>query len=352
VSTIARTLRRSPLTLAKADPQRAAKLANLVYVSDETPGITRKGAGKGFAYYAPGGTRITCKIERRRLNTLAVPPAYRDVWLCPLPDGHIQATGFDDRGRKQYRYHDRWHEVRDAAKYHHLSAFAEALPTIRRTVANHLRRKGLPREKVLAAVVRLMDKTGVRIGNDEYARDHGHYGATTLLNDHAEVRRGGRVTMNFVGKSGKEAEIDLTDAQLARVVEACQDLPGQELFGYEDDAGRPVDVTSQDVNEYLRDISGGPFTAKDFRTWAGTVAAAALLRDAPPADTVTARKKTVVEVVKQVAAGLNNTPAVCRKCYIHPAILTAYDAGQTIDAGTAADSLTADEVATVAALTG
>ena len=347
-------LRTSPKSLAaaKADPEKAAEVANLVYVTDQTPGITRRGFGKGFAYYKPDGTKITDKKEIARLNGLAVPPAYKDVWLCPDPDGHIQATGYDDAGRKQYRYHDRWHEVRDAAKYHHMLGFAETLPTIRKTVSGHLRKRGLPREKVLAAVVRLMDRTHLRVGNDEYARDHGHFGVTTIRNDHAEVSPSGRIHLEFVGKSGKEAEIDLRDPALAKIVEACQDLPGQELFAYETADGKVVDVTSQDVNDYLREISGGPYTAKDFRTWAGTVATAVCLRECGAAETKTAAKKNVVAAVKLVAERLNNTPAVCRKCYIHPKVLEHYESGTTIATGTESGDLDPDEAATVKLLRG
>ena len=348
-----KTLRR-----LKHVPEAAARAADLVYVNDESPGIRRRKFGRGFAYYDPVGKKLPKGDFTARIDKLAIPPAYRDVWICPLPNGHLQATGLDDRDRKQYRYHERWHEVRDLAKYAHMVEFARTLPRIRRAVTRDLKLDGLPRERVLAAVVRLMDRTHLRIGNDAYAKDNGHFGLTTLLDDHVDFGRGGRMAFNFVGKSGKERDVTLADPQLAKIVKGCQDLPGQELFAYEDNAaeGGWRDVTSTDVNEYLKEISGheggGGFTAKDFRTWAGTVLAAAGLRDAGPAEGKTAIKKQITQVVKATAAELGNTPAVCRKCYIHPAVLDAYASGEVITPATKRPrGLRADEADTLALLT-
>ena len=339
--------------MAMPDPEAAAKAADLIYVSDDAPGITRRKFGKGYAYYRPDGDKIDADEVIARINSMAIPPAYRSVWICPLPNGHLQATGLDDRDRKQYRYHDRWHEVRDAAKYEHVVDFARTLPRIRRAVNRHLKLQGLPRERVLAAVVRVMDDAHIRVGNDAYAKDNNHFGLTTIRDEHVEFGRGGRMHFGFVGKSGKERDIDLKDPKLAKVVRGCQDLPGQELFAYEDEAaqGGWRDVKSQDVNEYLREVSGGPYTAKDFRTWAGTVLTAAALRDLGPAGTKTAVKKTIVAAIKATAEGLGNTPAVCRKCYIHPTVLTSYEAGRVIErAGKRLRGLRADEADTLALL--
>jgi DNA topoisomerase-1 len=254
---------------------------------------------------------------------LAIPPAWKDVWICPDANGHLQATGYDDRRRKQYRYHPRWREIRDQQKYDRLIAFAQRLPKLRRRVNRDLKRRGMPREKVLAAVVRLLEMTLIRVGNDEYAKDNGSFGLTTLRNDHVQVN-GSTICFEFQGKCGKEHEIDLCDGRLARIVAKCQDLPGQELFQFLDDEGQVRDIGSIDVNDYLREIAGDDFTAKDFRTWAGTLLAARALEEMREFDSQSAAKRNVVRAIEHVAERLGNTKAVCRKCYIHPAVIEAY----------------------------
>jgi DNA topoisomerase-1 len=258
-----------------------------------------------------------------RIRSLVIPPAWTDVWICPDPRGHLQATGRDARGRKQYRYHPRWREVRDEDKYGRLAEFGRALPAIRRRVARDLGRQGLPREKVLAAVVKLLETTFIRVGNDEYARQNRSFGLTTMRDGHVRVT-GSKVKFLFRGKSGVQHELELDDRRLARIVRQCRDLPGQELFQYLDASGRPVDVGSDDVNAYLKEITGTDFTSKDFRTWAGTVLAAQLLCVCEPCASATAGKKAIVTAIDQVAKRLGNTRAVCRKCYVHPAVIDAY----------------------------
>ena len=302
---------------------QAAKAADLRYVADDQPGITRVKKGKGFAYVLPSGKPIDDPDTEIRIKALAIPPAWTDVWICPISNGHIQATGRDQRGRKQYRYHARWREVRDQAKYDKMISFAQALPTIRRRCQADLARTALPREKVLAAVVRIMEKTLIRVGNDEYASHNDSYGLTTLRDHHAEVR-GAKVTFEFKGKSGKAHEIDLAEKRLAKIVQHCQDLPGEELFQYVDQQGVVRDVGSSDVNDYLREITGENFTAKDFRTWAGTVLAARALAEFRKFDSNAEAKRNVVKAIENVAMRLGNTKAVCRKCYVHPAILNSY----------------------------
>jgi DNA topoisomerase-1 len=316
----------------KPDNVRAAREAGLVYVSDESPGITRKKqAAKHFIYLDPRGKAIKDRETLDRIRMLAIPPAYRDVWICPNPRGHIQAVGRDDRGRKQYRYHEKWREVRDENKYGRMLDFARALPVIRRTVARHLKLKGLPREKVLAAVVKFMEMTLIRVGNDEYAKNNKSFGLTTLQDRHAKFSRGGKVKLEFRGKSGVEHEFKIEDPRLARIARQCQDLPGQDLFQYLDENGVVRDIGSGDVNDYLRQITGKDFTAKDFRTWAGTVLAATALQEIEKFDTHAQAKKNVVRAVESVAAKLGNTKAVCRKCYIHPEVLNAYMEGSLVD---------------------
>ena len=319
------------MTLELADAQASAEEAGLRYVTDTGPGIRRRRAGKGFTYIGPDGRRITDPERLAWIGRLAIPPAWTDVWICPIKRGHIQATGRDARGRKQYRYHPRWREVRDEAKYERLIEFARALPRVRRRAERDLRRRGLPREKVLALVVRLLEETLIRVGNDEYARENRSYGLSTLRDRHARVR-GDRIRFTFRGKAGKEHEISVRDRRLARLVKACQDLPGQELFQYLDADGRRVDVTSGDVNDYLREITGDDFTAKDFRTWAGTVAAAMALQEFTEIDDETGRSKAVVRAIEEVAEQLGNTPAVCRACYVHPEVIERYLDGTMIDA--------------------
>lgn len=320
--------RRRPRSITP-HPEQSALDAGLRYVSDEMPGITRRRAGKGFTYLSPAGRPVRDKATLARIKSLAIPPAWTEVWICPSPDGHVQATGRDQRGRKQHRYHPRWHEVRDETKFSRMLDFARALPGIRRTVRRHLKLPGLPREKVLAAVVSLLEKTLIRVGNEEYALTNNHYGLTTLQDDHVDVSRG-KVRFEFTGKSGVERQIDLNDPKLATVVRKCQDLPGEDLFQYIDDAGQVVDVTSSDVNDYLREITGQPFTAKDFRTWAGTVLAAVALREFESFDSQAQAKKNVLRAIESVAERLGNTKAVCRKCYIHPQVIQTYLTGDTL----------------------
>jgi DNA topoisomerase I len=310
----------------------SAKLAGLRYVSDEMPGIKRVSRGRRFAYIAPDGTEIRDKNELARIKALAVPPAYTNVWICPFAHGHIQATGRDARRRKQYRYHKRWREVRDENKYGRLIAFAECLPKIRKRVEADLALPGLPREKVLATVVELLQTTAIRIGNDEYAKENNSFGLTTLQNRHAKVE-GGSVRFSFRGKSGIKHAIDLRDRRLAKIIRQCQELPGQQLFEYVDDDGTTRAIDSYDVNEYIRSISGDEFSAKDFRTWLGTVSCAVLLAQEEIAETPTDRKQRIVNVIKDVAKRLGNTPSVCRKCYVHPHVIQAYMDGARLDLG-------------------
>jgi len=306
-----------------ADPAESAAEAGLRHVTDGQPGIRRKRAGKGWSYIGPDGERISDRRKRAWINGLAIPPAWTDVWICPSQRGHIQATGRDSRGRKQYRYHPRWREVRDEAKYDRIIAFGEALPKIRERVQHDLELPGLPRERVLAAVVRLLETTRARVGNEEYARENNSFGLTTLRNRHAEVGER-RVRFRFRGKGGKVSDVQLSDRRLARIVARCQELPGQALFTYLDDEGEPRSVDSADVNAYLREISGQEFTAKDFRTWAGTVLAAWALRELTEFDSDAQAKKNVVRAVETVAERLGNTPAVSRKSYVHPSVIDAY----------------------------
>jgi DNA topoisomerase I len=306
-----------------ADPKKAAKAAGLRYVEDDRPGITRQHHGRRFEYLSARGKRLTNAKTLKRIAALAIPPAWTNVWICPDENGHLQATGRDARGRKQYRYHQRWRSVRDENKYEKLIAFAHVLPRIRRRVARDLAGRGLSRERVLAAVVRLLETTLIRVGNDEYAKSNGSFGLTTMRNKHARVK-GEKIRFEFRGKSGIEHEIDLADPRLARIVRQCQDLPGQELFQYLDDDGKVRDIGSADVNDYLREISGLDVTAKDFRTWAGTALAAQALQEFEEFDSQAAAKRNITAAIERVAERLGNTKAICRKCYIHPAIFDAY----------------------------
>lgn len=304
----------------------SAKAARLRYVSDDMPGIRREKRGEHFAYVAPDGASIEDEDELARIKALAIPPAYNDVWICPLANGHIQATARDARGRKQYRYHKRWREVRDENKYERMAPFAQALPGMRRKLERDLALPGLPRNKVMATIVQLLASTAIRVGNDEYARDNNSFGLTTLRNTHARVR-GATVRFSFRGKSGVRHAVDLHDRRIAKTVRQCQDLPGQRLFEYLDDDGSTQSVDSSDVNEYIRELAGEDFSAKDFRTWAGTVTCATLLAD-ETLEQASERKQRVVDVIKEVARRLGNTPAICRKCYVHPAIVDAYLEGR------------------------
>jgi DNA topoisomerase-1 len=311
------------------DPVESSKLAGLRYVSDERPGITRRRRGKSFQYFDPDGKPIRNKDEIARIKSLAIPPAWMDVWICPRANGHIQATGRDAKGRKQSRYHPRWREVRDETKYERMKLFGDALPVIRDRVEKDLALPDLPREKVLATIVRLLETTFIRVGNAEYAKENHSYGLTTMRNKHVDVE-GATVRFKFQGKSGKRHEIDINDRRLAGIVKRCLDLPGYELFQYVNDDGTLHSVDSADVNEYLRSITEQPFTAKDFRTWAGTVLACLALREFEIFESATQAKKNMVQAVKAVAEQLGNTPAVCRKCYIHPAVLDSYMTGELV----------------------
>ncbi|MGI9145814.1 MAG: DNA topoisomerase IB [Chloroflexota bacterium] len=311
------------MTVESANSVDSATMAGLRYVDDDGPGIRRKRAGAAFSYLGADGQRIRDARTIQRIRSLAIPPAWSDVWICTDPDGHIQATGRDARGRKQYHYHPRWREVRDAAKYERLAAFAQALPGIRHHVMDDLAQRGIPRTKVLATLVRLLEETSIRIGNEEYRRQNRSFGLTTMLDRHARIE-GGTVRFEFKGKSGRQHSIKLSDRRLARIVKQCQEIPGQELFQYLDEEGNRHSVGSSDVNEYLRQISGGEFTAKDFRTWNGTVLALRYLRMCESPSSTTAGKRLVSGAIKSVAQELGNTPAVCRKAYIHPVVLNAY----------------------------
>jgi DNA topoisomerase I len=320
VSPRSRARRRPDL---QADPRASARAAGLRYSSDARPGITRHRVGKGFSYRRPDGDRVKDRTVLRRIRSLAIPPAWTDVWICTDPAGHLQATGRDARGRKQYRYHPAWTRGRDDLKFERLLDVARVLPRIRERCDADLARPGLSREKVLAAVVRLLELTLIRVGNEEYARLNRSFGLTTLKRRHAKVE-GSAIRFRFAGKSGKRHEVGLRDRRLAAIVRRCQDLPGQELFAYIGDDGVPHDISSDDVNEYLREISGIDMTAKDFRTWAGTVLAYRALRALAPVESGRAAKKNVVEAVRLTADQLGNTPAVARRSYVHPAILDSY----------------------------
>ena len=317
--------------IAVVEPEAVADQAGLHYVRDDAPGIRRRKAGKSFSYRDPDGRVIKDEETLKRIRKLAIPPAYTDVWICPDPLGHIQATGRDARGRKQYRYHPKWREARDETKYHRMLAFARALPSIRERIEADLRRSGLPREKVLATVVRLLESSLIRVGNDEYAKQNRSFGLTTMRDRHAKIN-GSEIQFRFRGKHGKEHKISLRDRRLARVVKACQDLPGQELFQYIDPDGQKRDVTSQDVNAYLREIAGDEFSAKDFRTWAGTMLAAFALQEFETFDTQAGARKNITRAIEKVASRLGNTPTICRKCYVHPEVFNAYLEGDLLNA--------------------
>jgi DNA topoisomerase-1 len=306
-----------------ADPVQSAQEAGLRYVHDTQPGIRRVRRGKGFRYVGPDGKTVRDREVLWRIRSLVIPPAWKDVWICLLANGHLQATGKDDRGRKQYRYHPRWRAVRDETKYERMIAFGQALPRIRARTQRDLALPGLPRAKVLAAVVRLLETTLVRVGNEEYAKENHSFGLTTMRDRHAHFH-GGVVRFAFRGKSGVKHDVDVNDRRLARIVKQCQDIPGQELFQYYDEDGAHHTVTSTDVNEYLHEIAGREFTAKDFRTWAGTVLAARALQEFEAFDSKAQAKRNIVRAIEAVAGRLGNTKAVCRKCYIHPAVLDAY----------------------------
>ena len=322
----ARTIRRRPRVAA--DPVESAKAAGLRYVNGGR-GLRRRRAGTGFTYVDPDGRRVADPDDLRRIRSLAIPPAWRDVWICPSAGGHIQAVGRDTRGRKQYRYHPKWRALRDDTKYTRMIAFAEALPKIRARVERDLARPGLPREKVIAGIVRLLETTCIRVGNVEYAKTNGSFGLTTLRNRHVDVS-GATVRFEFRGKGGKTISVGVTDRRVARVVARCQELPGRELFQYVDADGARQTIDSADVNAYLQDIGGDEFTAKDFRTWIGTVLAARALREVSAFRSKTEARRNVMRATESVARQLGNTPAICRKSYVHPAIVDAYFDGRVI----------------------
>jgi DNA topoisomerase I len=304
-------------------PFDSAKAAHLRYVTGDGPGISRKRRGKSFYYVRPGSKLVRDTATLERIRSLAIPPAWEHVWICPLENGHIQAIGRDARGRKQYRYHSRYREVRDQAKFDHMRTFGAALPKIRAQVNKDLSLNGLPKRKVLAAIVRLLDKTCIRVGNEEYAKANKSFGLSTLRNRHADVR-GSRVHFHFDGKSHQEHDITLRDRRVATIVKQCQDLPGQELFEYQLGPGEPVNVTSTDVNEYLRETTQEDLTAKDFRTWHGTGRMALELVAIGPASTEMETKRNISQAIKETAKHLGNRPAACRKYYVHPAVFSSY----------------------------
>lgn len=311
------------------DPRDAAEGAGLAYVTDEEPGVTRHRSGKGFFFRGVDGKRITDTQTIARIRHLAIPPAYRDVWICPDAKGHIQATGRDDKGRKQYRYHPGFREVRESVKYEHVMTFGAVLPTIRAKVREHMALRGLSREKVLATVVYLLERTLIRVGNEGYVKENKSYGLTTLRNRHVDIE-GSELHFEFKGKSNKMWRLNVKDRRVAKIIRACQDLPGQHLFQYLDGDGARHPVSSQDVNTYLHEISGRDITAKDFRTWHGTVLAALALREFEQFDSEAKAKKNVRAAIERVSSRLGNTATICRKCYVHPEVLNSYMSGELL----------------------
>ena len=309
--------------------RRAATRAGLTYVTDGFAGITRKRSGTGWSYFAPNGSRIRDAEKRRRLNKLAIPPAWTDVWICPDPNGHIQATARDARGRKQYRYHASYREARDRSKFRHMLEFSEVLPLLRSRIERDLKSDTLTRDQVLATVIRLLDKTLIRVGNDEYARENHSFGLTTLRRRHVKVN-GTAVRFSFRGKSGIEHDVAIVDGRLARIIQRCQEIPGYELFQYVDDEGRRQAITSDDVNAHLREITGRDVTAKDFRTWGGTMHAAIALQSMGVAASRREADRNILRALDIVRERLGNTRAVCRKYYVHPALIEAYRMGRTV----------------------
>jgi DNA topoisomerase-1 len=301
-----------------------AKAAGLRYVDDRSPGIRRRRTHSGFTYTDAGGDPVRDEAEIARIKALAIPPAYEDVWICPHPRGHLQATGRDARGRKQYRYHRQWREVRDANKYESTIAFAKALPALRARIAADLARTAMTRENVLASVVRMLETTLVRIGNENYARDNDSYGLTTLRARHVRIEGAKRIRLRFRGKSGVEHAVTIEDRRLAKTIKRCRDLPGETLFCFIDDEGETQPIASDDVNDYIREAIGDEFSAKNFRTWTATVACAVALEDIGPAATLAEAKEKLALAVSQTAKRLGNTSSVCRKAYIHPVVIETY----------------------------
>jgi DNA topoisomerase-1 len=318
----------SGLTVAVfVDPVESAKAAGLRYVTDDEPGIRRRKSGKGFTFLDAQGKTVKDPKVIERIKKLAIPPAWTDVWICPRANGHLQATGRDARGRKQYRYHADWRSVRDETKFGRMIAFGETLPKIRERVDQDLSLPGLPREKVLGAVVKLLETTLIRVGNPEYAKQNNSFGLTTLRNRHVEIS-GATVRFEFRGKSGQDHSVEIHDRRLARIVRQVRDLPGQKLFQYLDEDGERQSVSSEDVNDYLRATTGEEFSAKDFRTWGGTVLALSALLELGPCETEKDASRAVVEAIKQVSASLGNRPAICRKFYVHPLVIESYLEGK------------------------
>ncbi len=328
------------------DPKDAAESVGLRYVSvEKQPGISRHKSGRGFRYLNPDGTSVTDAKALRRIRSIVIPPAWTDVWICRSANGHIQATGRDARRRKQYRYHAAFREIRDSSKYEHMIAFAGQLPGIRATVRRHMAQRGLPREKVLATIVHLLETTLIRVGNGDYARQNDSYGLTTLKSRHLAID-GAELRFRFKGKSGKQWSVSISDRRVAKVLRACQELPGQELLQYVNDAGECQAVDSTDVNSYLREITGADITAKDFRTWAGTVLAALALREFASFDSAAMAKRNIRAAIEKVAARLGNTPTICRKCYVHPVLIDSYLEGSLLlEVKTQAESELREEIA-------
>jgi DNA topoisomerase-1 len=312
------------------DPIESAQIAGLRYVTDDIPGIQRQRCGKGFTYLDAKGKRISDPQERHRIEALGIPPAYTHVWICPDANGHLQATGRDAKGRKQYRYHPRWRQVRDETKFSRMIAFGEALPLIRQRTEKDLGLPGLPREKVLATVVRLLETTLIRVGNQEYAKENRSFGLTTMRDRHVEIS-GTKIKFQFRGKSGKQHSIDVRDRRLAQIVKRCRDIPGYELFQYLDENGQRQTIDSGDVNTYLQEITGEEFTAKDFRTWAATVLAIVTLQECEACNSEAQAKHNITQMIKTVSQQLGNTPTVCRKYYVHPAVVDIYLKGTLLD---------------------
>ena len=323
---VKRALKKAEPVEVVSDPIESAKAAGLRYVYDDQPGIARVRRGKSFRYVTSDGAAVKDTAVLGRIKSLVIPPAWENVWICKDANGHLQCTGRDAKGRKQSRYHPKWRTVRDESKYERMLLFGAALPAIRKRVDADLALRGLPREKVLAAIVRLLETTYIRVGNEEYARINKSYGLTTMRNRHVKIR-GSKMQFHFEGKSGVEHTIDLSDARLARIVKSCSDLPGYELFQYVGEDGLPHTVDASDVNAYLFEITQQHFTAKDFRTWAGTVLACVMLKEFEAFGSATEAKRNVVQAIKKVAAELGNTPSVCRKAYVHPAVLECYMSG-------------------------
>ncbi len=328
------------LTLAVyVDPEESARAAGLRYISDDMPGIRRRKAGKGFSYRDARGSLMRDARTLERIRKLAIPPAWSDVWICPTANGHLQSTGRDARGRKQYRYHADWRSVRDETKFGRMLAFGEALPKIRERVEASLSARGLPRDKVIATVVWLLEATLIRIGNREYARKNGSFGLTTLRDGHVDIQ-GSRLRFEFRGKSGKDHSVEIQDRRVARIVRQCRDLPGQTLFQYLDEDGERQKITSEDVNAFLKETTGEDFSAKDFRTWGGTVLALAVLLEVGACESEKEANKAVVDTIRQVSENLGNRPAICRKYYVHPVVIETFVEGRLEEAleGTVAGS--------------